>query len=237
MSNECAAGQSCLRCRANFQTATLPGSRRLVNKPSDRITPQPKSTSTRHRMHQDGLTTISYLLKKIKFDNLSHTSPRRLLITFRIPAHPPGASATRAVSRRHAFHRLGTVARDTMDRPNTPRSSLPEYALPPYDDIDDSTSSGVNNPAAVRLLTSMEDPYAETRPYVPPKIFVPPLSPLLRSCLRSCRRESICAARDSRKTAHLPPQKRGWRSQLADGHQALIPRPLCRRAGKWRARA
>ncbi|KAK3186538.1 Chitin synthase, class 2 [Lecanicillium sp. MT-2017a] len=42
-----------------------------------------------------------------------------------------------------------------MDRPNTP-SRPPDYSLPGYDD--DNDTPGSQNPAAVRLLTSVDDP-------------------------------------------------------------------------------
>ncbi|KAL2168984.1 hypothetical protein VTG60DRAFT_6557 [Thermothelomyces hinnuleus] len=48
-----------------------------------------------------------------------------------------------------------------MDGRRSPPRPPPEYALPPYGDPDDSTSTGstLNHGAAVRLLTSMEEPY------------------------------------------------------------------------------
>ncbi|KAK4246633.1 glycosyltransferase [Corynascus novoguineensis] len=47
-----------------------------------------------------------------------------------------------------------------MDGRHSPSRPPPEYALPPYGDVDDSTSAGSpNHGAAVRLLTSMEEPY------------------------------------------------------------------------------
>ncbi|KAG6089080.1 Chitin synthase, class 2 [Claviceps sp. LM219 group G6] len=49
-----------------------------------------------------------------------------------------------------------------MDRPNTP-SIPPEYALPSYDDEIDNTPMG-QNPAAIRLLTSVEDSADESSP-------------------------------------------------------------------------
>ncbi|EOO03997.1 putative chitin synthase 2 protein [Phaeoacremonium minimum UCRPA7] len=53
-----------------------------------------------------------------------------------------------------------------MDRPHTP-SLPPDYALPSYDDEHDDTPTGQGgNAAAVRLLTSMEEPISEGRPYV-----------------------------------------------------------------------
>lgn len=51
-----------------------------------------------------------------------------------------------------------------MDRPNTP-SKPPDYSLHSYDD-DHDTPSGLNS-AAVRLLTSVESPIDDSRPYVP----------------------------------------------------------------------
>ncbi|KAK0744217.1 glycosyltransferase family 2 protein [Schizothecium vesticola] len=46
-----------------------------------------------------------------------------------------------------------------MDGPGTPRRAPPDYSLPSYDDVEDSTAAGApNHGAAVRLLTSMEDP-------------------------------------------------------------------------------
>ncbi|KAM0572071.1 hypothetical protein ACHAP6_008652 [Verticillium nonalfalfae] len=57
-----------------------------------------------------------------------------------------------------------------MDGPSTPGSRPPDYSLPSYDDHDDSPPPGHHqniNPAAIRLLTSVEgDPY-DARPYVP----------------------------------------------------------------------
>lgn len=44
-------------------------------------------------------------------------------------------------------------------------SRPPDYSLPPYDD-DDHMHIGSGHPAAVRLLTSVEEPLPETRPYV-----------------------------------------------------------------------
>lgn len=46
-----------------------------------------------------------------------------------------------------------------MDRPNTP-SRPPDYALPSYDEDHDRGSA-----AAVRLLTSVEEPLQESRQY------------------------------------------------------------------------
>ncbi|KAL2177549.1 glycosyltransferase family 2 protein [Thermothelomyces heterothallicus CBS 202.75] len=47
-----------------------------------------------------------------------------------------------------------------MDGRRSPPRPPPEYALPPYGNPDDSTSTGtLNHGAAVRLLTSMEEPY------------------------------------------------------------------------------
>ncbi|KJZ79410.1 Chitin synthase 2 [Hirsutella minnesotensis 3608] len=85
-----------------------------------------------------------------------------------------------------------------MDRPNTPRSRPPEYCLPSYDDDDgeegpNDTPTG-RNPAAVRLLTSIEEPferplsaYVQSKPRLPreaptssPPIF-PARSPLALS--------------------------------------------------------
>ncbi|EXF74330.1 chitin synthase [Colletotrichum fioriniae PJ7] len=52
--------------------------------------------------------------------------------------------------------------------PNTP-SRPPDYSLPPYDDRDDDTPTGrSNNPAAIRLLTSVEEPIMDRAPYVIP---------------------------------------------------------------------
>ncbi|KAF9881646.1 chitin synthase [Colletotrichum karsti] len=56
--------------------------------------------------------------------------------------------------------------------PNTP-SRPPDYSLPSYDDRDDDTPTGrSNNPAAIRLLTSVEEPIdTHTRPaYVAPTV-------------------------------------------------------------------
>ncbi|ROT41885.1 hypothetical protein SODALDRAFT_374292 [Sodiomyces alkalinus F11] len=53
-----------------------------------------------------------------------------------------------------------------MDRPSTP-SRYPEYHLPAYDDHDhnDSTPNGQSsNPAAIRLLTSVEEDHLDNRP-------------------------------------------------------------------------
>ncbi|KAH8681637.1 chitin synthase A [Xylariales sp. PMI_506] len=52
-----------------------------------------------------------------------------------------------------------------MDGRSTP-SRPPDYSLPSYDDDDDHPSSGANG-AAIRLLTSMEDPLPEPRPIRP----------------------------------------------------------------------
>lgn len=50
-------------------------------------------------------------------------------------------------------------------------SRPPGYALPGYDDENDHFMSGSGgNPAAVRLLTSMEEPLEGPRPYVLPQI-------------------------------------------------------------------
>lgn len=58
-----------------------------------------------------------------------------------------------------------------MERPNSPGSSRPpDYSLPHYEDHDESTPNGGHstNPAAVRLLTSMEDDEPlNSRSYVP----------------------------------------------------------------------
>ncbi|KAH9991839.1 chitin synthase-domain-containing protein, partial [Xylariaceae sp. FL0662B] len=48
-------------------------------------------------------------------------------------------------------------------------SRPPDYSLP-YDDDNDNTPNSARNPAAVRLLTSMEEPIPETRPYVHPTL-------------------------------------------------------------------
>ncbi|KAJ9148978.1 Glycosyltransferase family 2 protein [Pleurostoma richardsiae] len=61
-----------------------------------------------------------------------------------------------------------------MDRPNTP-SLPPEYALPAYDDERDATPTG-QSAAAVRLLTSMEEPFSDSRPYVQSELFPTPLA-------------------------------------------------------------
>src|SRR5436190_460475 len=55
-----------------------------------------------------------------------------------------------------------------MDRPNSPsRPPPPDFGLPPYDDEHMPASAGQRDgPAAVRLLTSMEDQVPE--PYVAP---------------------------------------------------------------------
>ncbi|KAK1751987.1 hypothetical protein QBC47DRAFT_424934 [Echria macrotheca] len=52
-----------------------------------------------------------------------------------------------------------------MDGPGTP-SRPPDYMLPPYDDVEDSTPTGTGSHggAGVRLLTSMEDPLSDPRP-------------------------------------------------------------------------
>lgn len=50
--------------------------------------------------------------------------------------------------------------------PNTP-SRPPDYSLPSYDDEHDTPSAG-QNPAAVRLLTSVDEPLEDSRSYVPP---------------------------------------------------------------------
>ncbi|KAM5354185.1 hypothetical protein ACJ41O_000835 [Fusarium nematophilum] len=50
--------------------------------------------------------------------------------------------------------------------PNTP-SRPPDYSLPPYDDEDLHHTPTGHSPAAVRLLTSVEEPY-DARTYVPP---------------------------------------------------------------------
>ncbi|KAI2776426.1 glycosyltransferase family 2 protein [Daldinia loculata] len=56
----------------------------------------------------------------------------------------------------------------------------PSYALPNYDDDHDHITHGSGgNPAAVRLLTSMEEPLPESRPYVPPTVTDAPMSPTL----------------------------------------------------------
>ncbi|KAK6953899.1 Chitin synthase, class 2 [Daldinia eschscholtzii] len=56
----------------------------------------------------------------------------------------------------------------------------PSYALPNYDDDHDHITHGSGgNPAAVRLLTSMEESLPESRPYVPPTVSDPPMSPEL----------------------------------------------------------
>ncbi|KAI0131959.1 class 2 chitin synthase [Xylariales sp. AK1849] len=52
-----------------------------------------------------------------------------------------------------------------MDGRNTP-SRPPDYSLPSYDDDNDHTPTG-GNAAAVRLLTSMEEPLPESRPIRP----------------------------------------------------------------------
>ncbi|KAK5658209.1 hypothetical protein OQA88_2184 [Cercophora sp. LCS_1] len=64
-----------------------------------------------------------------------------------------------------------------MDGPGTP-TRPPEYMLPSYDDVDDSTPTGTgNHSAGVRLLTSMEEPpMSDPRPYV--GSFPHPLVPL-----------------------------------------------------------
>ncbi|KAK3940151.1 class 2 chitin synthase, partial [Diplogelasinospora grovesii] len=65
-----------------------------------------------------------------------------------------------------------------MVRPNTP-SRPPDYMLPSYDDVEDSTPNGMgggNHGAAVRLLTSMDDPHSDGRSYVLPEIIIPPLT-------------------------------------------------------------
>lgn len=64
-----------------------------------------------------------------------------------------------------------------MDRPNTP-SRPPDYSLPSYEE-ENETPTG-QNPAAVRLLTSVEDPIESNIEYVPPPLTVskPILSPL-----------------------------------------------------------
>lgn len=56
-----------------------------------------------------------------------------------------------------------------MDRPSTP-TRPPDYSLPPYDDDSDfhTPSYSAGNHAGVRLLTSMEEPLPESRPYVTP---------------------------------------------------------------------
>jgi len=60
-----------------------------------------------------------------------------------------------------------------MDRPNTP-SRPPEYTLPSYDDERDTPTGSSGNAAAVRLLTSMDEPLPDPRLYV-----VSPLLPAL----------------------------------------------------------
>ncbi|CAJ2512170.1 Uu.00g051850.m01.CDS01 [Anthostomella pinea] len=52
-------------------------------------------------------------------------------------------------------------------------SRPPDYALPSYDDEHDHTPTGSGG-AAVRLLTSMEEPLPETRPYVHPETALAP---------------------------------------------------------------
>lgn len=66
-----------------------------------------------------------------------------------------------------------------MDGPGTPRRAPPDYSLPSYDDVEDSQAAGApNHGAAVRLLTSMEDPLDDR-----PASYVPPASPKLSRSL------------------------------------------------------
>ena len=77
-----------------------------------------------------------------------------------------------------------------MDGRHSPSRPPPEYTLPPYGEVDDTTPTGTpGHGAAVRLLTSMEEPY-DPRPYVSPQILIPsplslrPLQPLPKVHLR-----------------------------------------------------
>ncbi|TPX09041.1 uncharacterized protein E0L32_001698 [Thyridium curvatum] len=69
-----------------------------------------------------------------------------------------------------------------MDRPDTP-SRPPDYSLPSYDDEHDTPTGSSSNPAAIRLLTSMDEPISEPRPYVkfPSPVLVPSPLSLTRS--------------------------------------------------------
>ncbi|GKT47393.1 uncharacterized protein ColSpa_07574 [Colletotrichum spaethianum] len=58
--------------------------------------------------------------------------------------------------------------------PNTP-SRPPDYSLPPYDDRDDTPSGRSNNPAAIRLLTSVEEPIMDSRPSQDARVVAQPL--------------------------------------------------------------
>ncbi|KAK0701619.1 chitin synthase-domain-containing protein [Lasiosphaeria miniovina] len=65
-----------------------------------------------------------------------------------------------------------------QNRPDTP-SRPPDYSLPSYDEVEDTTPTGTSgHGAAVRLLTSMEEPL-DARPYVIPACFIPP-PPVIR---------------------------------------------------------
>ncbi|KAK1827653.1 glycosyltransferase family 2 protein [Podospora conica] len=62
-----------------------------------------------------------------------------------------------------------------MDGPGTPRRAPPDYSLPSYDDVEDHTAAGApNHGAAVRLLTSMEDPH-DDHPASSSSFFIAPL--------------------------------------------------------------
>lgn len=89
-----------------------------------------------------------------------------------------------------------------MDRPNTP-SRPPDYSLPSYDD-DHDTPTGQNS-AAVRLLTSVEDPVDS------PAYVEPPLSPLASVVVRGFSSPSSAAFRfhRSHETSSPPPGRCG----------------------------
>ena len=94
------------------------------------------------------------------------------------------------------------------DRHSPARQPPPEYTLPQYGDMDDSTPTGTpHHGAAVRLLTSMEEPVTyDPRPYVLPQIPIPP--PLSLPSLQPLQR------------VHLPTEK-----ATPEMLNALGPRP------------
>ncbi len=78
-----------------------------------------------------------------------------------------------------------------MDRPNTP-SRPPDYSMHSYDD-DHDTPSGTNS-AAIRLLTSVESPIDESRPYVSMNRAIalpPPASPCPSQFWPAARQKSV----------------------------------------------
>ncbi|KAF6832425.1 chitin synthase 2 [Colletotrichum musicola] len=113
-------------------------------------------------------------------------------------------------------------------------SRPPDYSLPPYDDRDDDTPTGrSNNPAAIRLLTSVEE---NSRPaYVAHHHQQPSLQPSASCSSATATSPSSTSTPTVFLAANSPSCPSPWRQQqhkTPESSPSLFPRPLSLRRKK-----